>query len=339
MRLAHRSLRIPVLGANFPIGFGTRPRSDVLDETVMNLAATQYGVVGRDQLVAGGYSRWAVRRAREKGLLVALTPRVVRMASSPDTFASRCMAAQLHARGASFVSSWTAARLYGLRKMPDRPIHVTIAESARLDSPGWIRVAHSSWFDFERDAVRFRDTPLMVASPMRMLFGLAASFNQFRFERAAEDAWHRRLITPGDAAAYLEAHRCRGKDGVSTIERWLERTSKHTRPPQSGLEQELLRAIDVIGGLPRPERQHPVRLLTGETIHIDIAWPQVRLGVEPGASWWHGGDLGQRRDQARDRACGEVGWMIVRHDESMAVDPSTAARQLRTIYASRVASF
>ena len=31
--------------------------------------------------------------------------------------------------------------------------------------------------------------------------------------------------------------------------------------------------------------------------------------------WWHGGDARQRLDQARDAACGEVGWQIVRFDE------------------------
>ena len=73
------------------------------------------------------------------------------------------------------------------------------------------------------------DSALLVATPMRMLFGLADAFNQFRFERAAEDAWHRGLITPSEAAEYLERHRCRGKDGVSTIERWLERTEAHSQ--------------------------------------------------------------------------------------------------------------
>ena len=310
----------------------------MLDDTIMKLAAAQHGVVGRHQLLEFGYSRWAIRRALDKGLFIAMGPRAMRVTSTPDTFTGRCMAAQLNALGAGYLSSWTAARLYGLRKMPDRPIHLTVAEHDRLVTPDWIRIAHSSWFDLDDDAARFGDDRLVVATPMRMLFGLAASFNQFRFERAAEDAWHRRLITPTEAAAYLEAHRCRGKDGVSTMERWLERALDEVRPAQSGLEQSLLRAIDVLGSMPRPERQYPLQLLSGEIVHLDIAWPTVRLGVEPGASWWHGGDFGQRRDQARDRACGEVGWLILRYDESMAADPAAAARQIRTIYGTRVSS-
>jgi very-short-patch-repair endonuclease len=242
------------------------------------------------------------------------------------------MAAQLHFHDRGFLSAWTAARLLGLRRMPTNSVHVTLPEAVRATTPKWIKVAHSSWFDATLDVDRSK--PLHIATPLRMLFGLAAELNQFRFERAAEDAWHLGLITPLAAAEYLEQHRCRGKNGVSTIERWLARALPQQRPAQSGLEQELLRAIEAIG-MPTPVRQHPVELLNGETIHIDIAWPDLRLGLEPGSSWWHGGDLGQRRDQARDRACSEIGWQIVRFDESLTDDPDQAARQVLTIISER----
>ncbi len=73
-------------------------------------------------------------------------------------------------------------------------------------------------------------------------------------------------------------------------------------------------------------------------IHVDLAWPAARLGVEPGHSWWHGGDLGQRADQARDRACDEIGWRIVRHDESVRDELAAFGLQLRIIYDERMRS-
>ena len=88
-------------------------------------------------------------------------------------------------------------------------------------------------------------------------------------------------------------------------------------------------------GLPEPVRQHPLTLRSGETIHVDLAWPAIRLGVEPGHSWWHGGDLGQRADQARDRACDEIGWRIIRCDESVRDDLAAFGLQLRIIYDER----
>jgi very-short-patch-repair endonuclease len=90
-------------------------------------------------------------------------------------------------------------------------------------------------------------------------------------------------------------------------------------------------------GLPPAERQHPLLLLTGELIHLDLAWPDVRLAIEPGHSWWHGGDLRMRLDYARDRDCDEIGWRVIRYDEAAADDKERTARQVLAIYQRRKA--
>ncbi len=58
-----------------------------------------------------------------------------------------------------------------------------------------------------------------------MLFGLAGQFNQHRFERAAEDVWHKGLATPEEAWAYLEAIRRSGRGGVKRMADWLEKAA------------------------------------------------------------------------------------------------------------------
>jgi very-short-patch-repair endonuclease len=184
--------------------------------------------------------------------------------------------------------------------------------------------------------VELRGDGIRVATPLRTLFGLARRFNQHRFERAAEDAWHRGLVSPDDAADYLAAVRRSGKEGVRRMEHWLERTSHRVRPSQSRLESRFVQLIEQVG-LPTPVRQLPLTLDSGETIHLDIAWPDVRLAVEPGHSWWHGGDLRQRADQARDRACALVGWHVLRYDEAAARDRAATARELLALHRRRVA--
>jgi len=305
----------------------------VLDANFLRVVGGRHGVVGRNQLRDEfGWSASKIYRARHAGLLIDETPRVVRLASAPITFESRCMTAQLHFDGVSYLSAWSAGRLYGLRSMPTSTIHVTLPERIRRDVPPGIHTARSSWFS-EQD-MTMRADGLLVATPLRMLFGLAAAFSRFRFERAAEDAWSLGFISPQAAADYLEQHRCRGKDGVSTMHAWLEHALASERPAQSGLEQLVLECIERVG-LPRPVRQHPLVLPSGELVHLDIAWPGVCLAVEPGDSWWHGGAMRQRKDQARDRACSELGWHIIRFDESVREDPMAAARQIRRIHAAR----
>lgn len=307
----------------------------MIDVPTLETMARQHGVVSRRQLLSElGWSKSKFGRYRSAGVFVDVAPGVVRLASDRPTFESLCMATQLAADGIGFVSSWSAGRLAGLRRMPRLPVHYTGPTRLQLRFPEWVETHRSRWYD-ESDVV-IRADGLRVATPLRALFGMAAAFNQFRFERAAEDAWHLGLLDPASAADYLERHRCRGKDGVSTMERWLERCDGLHRPAHSGLEQELLAALDRVG-LPSPLRQHPLRLANGESIHFDLAWPDVRLAVEPGHSWWHGGDLRQRLDQDRDRGCSELGWLVVRFDETMLRDLDEAARQIRRIHVRRSA--
>jgi len=308
----------------------------VFSLNILDRFASQHGVLSRDQLIDDfDVPSWKIARSVRSGLLTEVVQGVVRVSSSPETFRMRCMALQLRGRGAGFISAWSAARLRNLRAMPTTRVHFTMPVGPGRTYPSWAEVHHTGWYDADLDR-NVLDSGLIVASPMRMLFGLAATFNQFRFERAAEDSWHLKLLTPNDAALYLEQHRCRGKDGVGKIEKWLERALAQDRPAQSNLERSLLEALEQLG-LPTPVKQFPLILPSEETIHLDIAWPNIRLAIEPGASWWHGGDLAQRKDQARDRACGELGWQIVRFDESMRKNLSGSANQVLRIHRRRSA--
>lgn len=300
---------------------------------VLALFAAQHWVASLEQLRALGVPATTVKRAQRSGVVTTVIPGVVRMMGSADTFASRAMALQLHVGRDVFISGASAGVLYGLRSMPRRIVECTIGEDRKVVMPPWGRVTQTSWFEPARDVQVLADG-LRVATPLRMLFRLAGVFNDHRFQRAAEDCWHRQLVTPEAAAEYLAAVRRSGRTGVTRFEHWLERMSFQSRPSQSGLEQDVLDAL-VRAGLPEPERQLPLILPSGELIHVDLAWPEVRLGVEPGHSWWHGGDLKTRADQARDLACDEIGWRIARADEFVREDLAKFGRQLRVIYDER----
>ena len=302
---------------------------------VMKQFADHYWVASTGQLAEIGVSPSAIHRARRRGVLVTPVRGVVAVAGVELSFEGRALAAQLALAHEAFVSGISAGVIHGLRGMPRQRIEVTVREARRLRPPAWCRVVRTSWIDEDRD-VELRGDGIRVASPLRMLFGLAAQFNQHRFERAAEDVWHKDLVTPGDAADYLAAIRRSGRTGVTRFEVWLEKTSARDRPSHTGLELNFVDMIDRVG-LPTPKRQHPLLLATGELIHLDLAWPEARLAVEPGHSWWHGGDLRQRADQARDRACNVVGWQVERYDEAAQRDPWGTARELLAIYRRRIA--
>jgi Transcriptional regulator, AbiEi antitoxin N-terminal domain len=305
-----------------------------MDPCVVDFLAHHHWVASTAQLREIGVSKAAIQHARRTGLLSTPMRGVVALAAADLTFEGLALAAQLAAGGEAFVSGPSAAVLYGLRAMPRSPVEISVNQWRRVELPPWCRVFRTSWIDEERDVI-LRADGLRVATPLKMLFRLAGLFNQHRFERAAEDAWHRNLVTPAAAEEYLAEVRRSGRGGVIRFEAWLEKTSLRRRPSQSGLELDFIELIERVG-LPTPERQFPLLLATGESIHLDLAWPDARLAVEPGHTWWHGGDLGQRRDQARDRACDVVGWQVERYDEEARRDPLATARELLAIYRRRI---
>lgn len=301
---------------------------------VLQFFASHDWVASLDELQQLGVSRAAVSRARRAGTVVDVAPRVVALAHAGLSVRGRARAGILAAGHEAFVSGPTAGLMYGLREMPRRRIEITVHEFRRVRLGPPYRLVYTSWIDEARD-IRVFDG-LRVASPLRMLFGLASQFNRHRFERAAEDTWHKGLVEPVAAAQFLGAIRKSGRGGVLRFEEWLQRTDARSRPSQSGMELDVLGAIRR-AGLPEPERQYPVQLRSGETIHLDIAWPSLLLAFEPGHTWWHGGDLRQRADEERDQAGGELGWAVHRFDEVQVADASALTDRVAAIYAARLA--
>ena len=302
---------------------------------VLQFFATHQWVASTEQLRDLGVSKSALQHARRIGVVTTPIEGVVQVAGTTLTLEGRARVAQLAVGHEAFVSGPTAGALYGLREMPKRIVEVSAKQKHDVRVPADARLVRTTWIDEQRDVVT-RGDGLRVASPLRMLFGLASQFNDHRFARAAEDAWMKRLVTPDDARTYLELVRRSGRTGVRRMNEWLERCSERSRPAQSGLELDMIDAFERVG-LPTAKRQHPIVLATGETIHLDIAWPEVRLAVEPGHSWWHGGELRQLRDEARDRACGVVGWHISRFGQDVRNDLRAAALEVRATYRRRAA--
>jgi very-short-patch-repair endonuclease len=122
---------------------------------------------------------------------------------------------------------------------------------------------------------------------------------------------------------------------VTALAAWLEQVAERERPTGSGAEFDLLPHLDA-AGLPRPCLQHEVTLLTGVTIHLDIAWPKVKLDVEPGHSAFHSGEA-VRRDYQRDNELGRLGWQVMRFDEIQQRAPKWCAMQVAEVYRVRAA--
>ena len=254
----------------------------------------------------------------ERGAFVPIVPGVLRSAAHSETFESRAMAVQLHVEPDGALSGPTAGRLLGLRGDAERHDR----RRRRQASPDLAaRLGVSQPLLVARPRLRRasgRQLPRPQAAPdavdaWRRPSTIIASSERPRTRGTA--AWRRRATLWRSSTA-----RDRGTSGVARSSDGWNGPWPAPRPSRAVWNTTCWRRSAGVG-LPEPVRQHPVRLPSGELIHLDLAWPEVLLGVEPGHSWWHGGDLKMRADMAWDRACGQLGWHIVRYDEDTAPRP------------------
>ncbi len=212
-----------------------------------------------------------------------------------------------------------------------QPIHVTVPTATNRSMPSWVdgtTVVDGTTTPIERPG----PDGLIVATPLRMLFSLAAAFNQYRFERAAEDAWHLRPDhTRRCSWHYLEAHRCRGKDGVATLRDDGSERALGSEPAVA--ERPRTRACSKRSNADRCPPEAPIShsTLADRRDRFTSTSPGPTSGSQSNRARRGGtaATTGQRRDQDRDRACARSG-LAHRCDSTRRLrqDPERAADQI-----------
>jgi hypothetical protein len=130
----------------------------------------------------------------------------------------------------------------------------------------------------------------------------------------------------------------RGRKGTQVLRTMLDERLGRGRFTQSAFETLALRLVRSVG-LPKPILQHPVR--DGEFVaYLDLAWPQVKWGVECDSLAWHSGKRAHEWDRRRRRRLKQLGWDLV----EITYDDATKRRvqtgdQLRSLYDTRKAAF
>ncbi len=177
---------------------------------------------------------------------------------------------------------------------------------------------------------------LRVTSPPLTLFHLAWELTPPQLESAIEDAINRRLVTIGTLQTM--AHRwCRSGRPGSTAYREVIEPRLQLAPVGSELELRIERAVMALG-IPQPVRQCAVPVGRGITFHLDLAWPDLQLGVEIDHFAWHAGREAVARDKQRDRWLSAEGWQIVRAgDDDIDRDVHAVANEIAETHRRRSA--
>jgi very-short-patch-repair endonuclease len=264
--------------------------------------AAHHGVVSRTWLVASGYSPGRIRSLLESGRLVEVHRGVYQALSAARTHQQSMVGLVMMSGGV--ISHGSAGQLWGFRKLASiRLTHLTIPVGRRLRLAN--AVVHTSSDLSDRDIVRRADG-IVVTSPPRTVFDLAGYVSAADLESIVEQGLDRRLFTFTTLHAAGARLAKSGRRGSLRFNAVLGDRSAGQRPVASDYELRLARALERIG-LPRFERQFPLRLPTGDLIHPDLADPTRRFLVEVDHTAWHAGEA-NAYDRWRDRQVHLLGW-------------------------------
>jgi hypothetical protein len=212
-------------------------------------------------------------------------------------------------------------------------LDLTVPAASRIRSTRWMRVHRSS-----RPTVQVVARGLPATGVARSLvdtWGEAHGARALRgFDSVARNAVLRatreRLVTATELETELLAvPRLPGRAAL------VDLLGQVRMGAQSHLEILGVRALLATPGLPRPAQQYRVVLPDGP-VHLDAAWPEVRLAVEFDGAAFHTDPVARQRDLRRDAALAALGWVVLRFTyEDVTARARQCALQILAVYRQR----
>lgn len=289
--------------------------------------AQDIGVLSIAMALRHGVPVRSLRRRAAKQRWTKLQPGVWLLPGFELTHRRRCHAVQQRAGTRTVITGQSAAVLHGLRR--EEPEHVEVVVVRNEHVPQLEQVTARETRSLRRREVEEADDGLWLTEPARTV-GELSRVLEFEPLLYAAIAGHQqgRLTEAG-----LEGVRARLWPAVGTAT--LRRVIEEMRELDSGFEWAVRRGVDE-AELPAPHPE-PYKLTCpdGRAIHLDIAWPAWRVGLEVMGLSAHGLQT-SRTDQIRHNqaTAGEwtilyVGWERWRDERDKVLG------ELRTVLAAR----
>ena len=256
------------------------------DRLIGDLAARQFGVVARRQLLAMGIGAGAIDTRLKRHYLHRLHRGVYAVGHLALLPLAREMAAVLACGPGAAVSHRSAAAVWHLLKASEHaPIEISATSGKRR--PGI--QTHTTTRLTQQDVRHLRGLPL--TSPARTLVDLADTATARELERATAEALARRLVTARSLLA--DGERFNGRRGIARIKSLIE----NAVPPaltRSEAEERFL-ALVRAAGLRQPE----VNVMV-QGYEVDFLWRDEGVIVEIDGFRYHSSRSAFESDRHRD---------------------------------------
>ncbi len=126
-----------------------------------------------------------------------------------------------------------------------------------------------------------------------------------------------------------------GPTGAGTLLRILQDPKRAGALPDSWFER-LLTDLLRLSNLPPPQLQHEIATEAGPR-RLDLAFPEVRLGIEAHSRRFHFGPGKQAKDDQRDLELAAMGWELVYVTWPMMTDRTQLISLIERVYRARSA--
>lgn len=297
-------------------------------DPLRELAATQHGVVSREQCRALGIGAGRLESRLHREDWQRVSPRVLRVVGAPRTALQDVMAAVLDGGAAAVASHRTAAALWRLPGFALVPVDVSRLRATdghggrlgRVHQPRSLPPHHCTVVN-----------GIPVTTPARTIFDLAGALGPSRTERALDNALAKSPALLAVLHRMLAELAERGRTGITLMRGLLAARPAGYMPPASGLEARVIRLLDDAGI--RTCRQ--VDLGGDDWIgRVDLVVEGTNLVIEVDSARYHASLSDRRRDEARDAALAVLGHVVLRlAEEDVWARPAEIVRRVRTALA------
>ncbi len=272
------------------------------DGVVGALAARQWGVVARRQLLDAGLSRKSIESRMRSGHLLRLHPGVYAVGHARLRSEGFWLAAVLAVGPGAALSHRDAAGLHGLRPANHTRVDVSTTRHAR-SSPKL--EVHRTRVLAAQDVTTIRGIP--VTTVARTLLDLAGRIPRDHLAKAIKEAERQRTFDLNAIEAAIARTRGRTGRGHRALNHALEEHGAlGLSASDSALEDAFLRLVRR-AGLSKPATQ-----ALEEGFRIDAVWRTRRVAVELDGWSTHHTRHAFERDRERDAVLTAAGWRVVR---------------------------
>ena len=238
---------------------------------------------------------------------------VYRTAGAPAHPHEAVMAACLGVGQETAVSHVAAGALWGMRGLALGVPELLVAAPTRLRLPGVV-VHHTTLLPAEHVATR---GSIPVTTPARTIFDLSAVVSPWLLARIMDESVRRRRTTYDELRRCAEVLAARGRRRLTVVRAVLAGRGPEYHPGDSDPEVDIVSAL-LAAGLPPPAQQHQV-VVGGRVFLIDVAYPEIRLGIEYDSDEFHSDFSAREHDRLRDRVLIGAGWTMLHfgHGDSL----------------------